>query len=243
MKKLKNKQFIIALIFFSLFIAVFVINQFGLFERFTKVEVVIASHKIERDHVISDEDVTTMKIEREYYQDDMYLNKEEVIGKVTTQAINPVEHISFNHFDSGVLRPTPEHEFFPLPDDWLLQIQGTLRRYDLVNITAVFDGEEGVATTVTTTTESTEGIEGTEGNQNLPLITTGGIISDFILKEVPVAFVKSNNNEEVTGATANEDRLQGTDTPSSIELSLTLEQFKQLEKLYADGYKFILSYR
>lgn len=218
MKKLKNKQFIIALIFFSLFIAVFVINQFGLFERFTKVEVVIASHKIERDHVISDEDVTTMKIEREYYQDDMYLNKEEVIGKVTTQAINPVEHISFNHFDSGVLRPTPEHEFFPIPDDWLLQIQGTLRRYDLVNITAVFDGKEGAATT-----EST--------------------ISDFILKEVPVAFVKSNNNKEVTGATANEDRLQGTDTPSSIELSLTLEQFKQLEKLYADGYKFILSYR
>lgn len=233
-----------------MFIAVFVINQFGFLDPLTKTEIVVASHEIDRDHVIQDGDLTFLKIDKGSLNEDMFLEKDEVIGKVTTQAINSVEYISPKHFDSGLLKPTSEHEFFPIPDDWIMELQGTLRRYDLVNITAVFEGEIETNSTITTIsppqTQSTIEIEENAKSdeiQNVPTISPGGIIRDFVLKDVPVAFVKSNNNEEVTGESANEDRLKGTDTPSSIELSLTLEQFKTLEELYANGYRFILSYR
>lgn len=222
MKKIVNKQFILSLFFFSLFIGVFVIDQFGVFDRFTTVEVVVASHEIDKDIVITEDDLTYMPIDREKLQKGMYFDKQDVIGKVSTQVINPIEYISEKHFDMGILRPTVEHEYFPIPDSWLVEIQGTLRRYDLVNISAVY-------------------VEG-KSQENL-LSPETMMINDYVLTDVPVVFVKSQNNEEVRGTTTDEERLNGTATPSSIELSLTLEQFKQLEKLYNEGYQFILSYK
>ncbi|MEK5217707.1 SAF domain-containing protein [Psychrobacillus sp. FSL H8-0487] len=223
MKKKINKSLFLSIFFFALFVVVVIANEMNFFKHFTSVEVVVASEIIQKDTVITDEMLTTMEYERGRVNDSMLRNLSDVIGKTATQIILPSQYVSSVALDQSILRPTSEHEFFSIPDAWLMDIQGTLRRYDLINISAVFVGAANQET-ATIETHKTK------------------INSSHVLKDVPIAYVKGGRNQEVTGTTVVDNRLYGTQNPSSIELSLTLEDFKKLESLYIEGYKLIISY-
>lgn len=225
MKRFLNKQYILSVFFFLLFIGVFVINQFDLLKGYKTVEIVVAKEVIEKDTVITKDDLMMYPYDREVVQNDMYRQMDEIIGKTTTQKILPVQYVSSQAVDPSILKPTKEHEFFPIPDAWLIQLQGTLRRYDLINISAVYAEEDSQET------------------EALTLTKTELIQKDYILQDVPVAFVKSSRNEEVTGIGKGNDRLNGNQNASNIELSLTIKEFKDLEELFLKGYKFVLSYK
>lgn len=218
MKRLFNKQFIISVFFFLIFIGVVLANEFNLFRSFTTTEVVMAKEEIPKDTVITEEHIWTYQMPKELVTEEMFLSVDSIVGKTTTQTVRPNQYISTHAVDQSILKPTAEHEFFPIPGEWLVMIQGTLRRYDLVNISAMY-----------------------LGNSENPSLNNQQIKKDYILESIPVAYVKGSKNEEVTGVTSGEDRLYGSQNPATLQLSLTLEQFKELEQLYLNGYKFVIS--
>lgn len=222
-KQMKNRYFnrnlIISIFFFFLFIVTIILSETDTFRKFDSVEVVIATERIERNEIIDASKVTLFSFPRELFHKGMIVNVEDIVGK---RAVHPIESNSFitNYYlDDSILKPTPEHEFFPIPPEWMLEIQGTLRRYDLVNISAVYVGENKEDTT-----------------------QVAKVRRDYVFKDVPVAYVKGNKNQEVSNIKGTPDRLYGTTNPSTVELSLTIEQFKQLESLYHEGYRFVFSY-
>lgn len=215
-----NKQLFFSVFFFLLFLGAVAANELDLVKSLTTTEVVMAKEIIEKDTVITDENVWLFQMPNELVSEEMFRNVNDVVGKTATQIILPSQYISSKALDQSVLRPTAEHEFFPIPSAWLIDIQGTLRRYDQVNISAIYSGKQ----------------DATEVAFNSSLIK-----SEYILEQVPVAYVKGSRNEEVTGIQSGDDRLYGTQNPSNIQLSLTLEDFKTLEKLYMEGYKFVIS--
>lgn len=218
MKKL-NKQLIISVLFFFLFVGTVVANELNFFRAFTTIDVVMAKETIEKDTVITEKNTWVYQMPRELLNDQMITNLNDVIGKTATQTIMPNQFISNSSTDQSGLRPSKDHEFFPIPNGWLVEIQGTLRRYDLINISAIYVGQ---------------------GKE--PISLTAGVKNQYILQDVPVAYVKSSRNEEVTGMLPGDDRLYGTQSPSNIQLSLTLKDFKELEKLALEGYRFVISY-
>lgn len=221
MKRKFNKSLMISILFFMLFVAVVVANEMNFFKRFTSIEVVVASEVIQKDTIITEEMLTTMEIKRGMVTEQMLRKSTDIVGRTSTQLILPSQYISSVALDQSILRPTNEHEFFSIPDSWLMDIQGTIRRYDLINLSAVYVGN----------------------GKDIPLeVAKSNINNQFVLEDVPVAFVKSNGNKEVTSTTVVDNRLYGTQSPSTIEMSLTLEQFKQLESLVLEGYRIAISY-
>lgn len=221
MKRKINKSLLISIFFFMLFVAVVVANEMNFFKHFTSVEVVVAKEIIQKDTLITEEHLTTMEIKRGMVTEQMLRNSNDVVGRTSTQMILPSQYISSVALDQSILRPTPDHEFFPIPDSWLMEIQGTIRRYDLINLSAIYVGN---------------------GKEEALEVAKSNIKNEFILEEVPVAFVKSSRNQEVTSTTVVDNRLYGTQSPSTIELSLTLEDFKKLEGLVLEGYRIVISY-
>lgn len=179
---------------------------------------------IKKDTKITKDMVWLYDMPKELVNDKMFRSLKEVVGRTATETILPTQYISEEALDESILHPTADTEFFPIPSDWLVDLQGTLRRYDIVNISTVKD------------------IDSKRGSNQSTVVMGASVKPDYVLKDIPVAFVKGSKNEEVTGVNSDEDRLYGTEKPSNIQLSLTLKQFKELEKLYLEGYRFVLSY-
>ncbi|WP_282155751.1 SAF domain-containing protein [Cytobacillus gottheilii] len=215
-RKWFNKQLVISLLFFFAFIGAVVVNELNLLKKFTTTPVVMAAGAIDKDTMITEDMIYIQQMPKELVTQQMFHAAGDVVGKTATQLILPNQYVAPVALDNSILRPTAEHEFFPIPDSWLVGIQGTLRRYDIVNISAVLASNDNAV--------------------------TRNIKGNYVLEEVPVAYVKDSRNGEVTGATNNNDRLNETSRPSSVQLSLKLEDFKVLEQLVLDGYRLIISY-
>lgn len=222
-KRWINKNLVISILFFVVFLAVVVVTELDLIADFDSVDIVVAAEKIPKDHIIEPKDLVVQKYPRELFRKGMITNPNDIVGKRTVQMIEASAFLTKNYVDESFLRPTKEHEFFPIPNEWMAKLQGTIRRYDLVNITAVYVGKN------------------IPGSDNLS--PTWDIKKDFVFKKVPVVYVKNSKNQEVSGVQRSNDRLNGNANPADVELSLTLEQFKELEKLYLEGYRFVLSYK
>lgn len=221
-KKL-NKQLFFSIFFFLLFIGAVVVNEMDLLKKYTSVPVVMALDAIDKDTTITEDMIYVYEMPREFVLSTMFQNPEDVVGKTATQLIMPNQYVSPFALDASILRPTKDHEFFPIPDEWLVDIQGTLRRYDTINISAIYDMKNKD--------------EEVDMSQSLQKIK-----KEKVLEEVPVVYVKGGKNDEVTGVVVTDDRLNGTGSPSSIQLSLTLEEFKTLEENVMQGYRFVLSH-
>ncbi|UGB33752.1 SAF domain-containing protein [Metabacillus sp. B2-18] len=220
MKKRINKNLFLGIFFFILFIAAIVVSETGVLGKINTVTVVMANTKIEKDTILSEENVILAEYPRELITDDMYRHISDVIGKTAVQTIQPSAFIDRDYLDQSLLKPTKDHEFFPIPNNWLVKLQGTIRRYDLINISAVYVGT----------------------GQDTGAVLQQNVKNEYVLENVPVAYVKGSRNQEVSGLTSQNDRLNGNQNAAQIELSLTLEDFKVLEKLTKEGYQFVLSY-
>lgn len=238
-----NKNHFIALVCFSLFIGAVIVQEMNVFGDLDSVDVVVAKHQLDKDTLIEEEDLVIKSVPREMYHENMIKKKEEIVGNRTIQTLDTSSFISPKYLYNGQLLPTDAHDIFPIPNKWLLELQGTLRRYDEVNIKAVhnknvaqnkqaIDGEEDLLSE----DELREQVDQNNAN-NEENVNEG----KYIFTKVPVAYVKNTQNGEVTGANFTDDRLNGTSAPAEIELSLTPDQFDKLSQLNQAGYEFILS--
>lgn len=214
--KIFNKSLILSIVFLIIFVGTASFIILDPFDDLNSVKVVLANRSIEINEVIESDDIYTVSYPKELYTPGMLKHPSEVIGKVAVTKIDQNGFFTEEKLDIAFLRPTEDHHFFVIPNQWILQLQGSLRRFDKVNVIAVKSGSD----------------------KEFPL----PILSEPVLKNIPVVYVKSNNNREVEDVAGVTDRLQGTTRPTQIELSLILEEFKELEKLFDQGYKFIFSY-
>lgn len=212
-----NKNLILGLVFFILFIGVAIVIQKDVLGGYKNVDVYIATRDILPNEKVTTSDLKIFSLERELRTDDMIFRPSDVVGKAATTKIPENSFVTYSALDEEVLWPTENHSFYPIPNEWILHIQGSVRRYDQVNVIAVPE------------------------RSNDPTVQLP-IISEPILQSVPVVFVKNNSNKEVLNEEGDDNRLLGTSRPTQIELSLTLDQFKRLEKTYMDGYSFVFSY-
>ncbi|WP_430510687.1 SAF domain-containing protein [Gottfriedia solisilvae] len=222
MKQLKlNKGTLISLILFIVFVLIVAVNQLGLIERINTVQVVHVKNQLKPDHIISEKDIFMSNVKLTDVTQDMVQDKNDVIGTMTTTTIDKNSFVTYRMLDLSILKPTKDNEFIPIPNEWIYEIQGSLRRYDLVNIVAVKNPNFSTR-------------NGTVPNSE--------IIKDYVYEKVPVVYVKDGRNSEVEGQNGNTDRLKGSNNPQELELSLTLEQFKRMEELYNQGYVFVFAY-
>ncbi len=231
MKRWNKKNALLSIVFFTLFVSTVVISELDVLGQIDSIDVVVANDAIRKDAIIQKEDVSVKSFPRELYHEGMITDPKQVIGKRTTQSVAPSSFISGIFLDHGQLRPTENHKFFPIPNSWLMQLQGTLRRYDKINILAVpvieerKEGEENYNKASRNFSQNEQGED-----------------SKYILKEVPVAYVKSTQNKEVIGRKYSDDRINANANPSQIQLSLTPEQYLKLSEIHEEGFKFVFSY-
>lgn len=210
-----NKYLVLGISFFLLFISSFIVIQMDLLGGIRSTQVVLAKDDIPRDKVLTNDDIFLGNIPSELVTDGMVRNPKEVIGKLVTDEIGKNMFIVHSKLEEAVIKPTEEHKIFLIPSGWIAEIQGTIRRYDLINIHAIVDISKKEEILISQKNEA-------------------------ILKSVPIAYIKDRKNSEVQDVEESE-RLKGSARPAQIELSLTDEQFAQLEKLYIEGYKFVFS--
>lgn len=219
-KKWINKNLVLGIVFFLLFIGIVVASELDVFGDFDSVEVMLAKKDISVDHEITEKDIYFTKMPVEYLTEEMIRDSREVIGMKPTVEVKANSFFTKDVLERGYLRPTKKHSTYPIPTEWILELQGSLRRYDIVNVVAVPNLEPL-----------------TEENNNTTLFIPS--IREPVLENVPVMYVKNRDNTEVEGEKGLDDRLNGKTTPSQIELSLTLEEFKKMEDYYLKGYQFI----
>ncbi len=210
-----NKFFVFSILFLGIYIFSFLSIQLDWFDV-EKAQVIRVKDGIPSNSVITENNVFVGEISRQYLTDSMATTLDEVVGKRAVHDIDRNMAIVKRDLDAAFLRPTNQHQYYPIPSDWLLTIQGTIRRFDLVNVTPVLDSK---------------------AVDNNALIQ-----NEAVLEDVPVAFVKNSKNREVKGLSGSRNRLNGNSNPEELELSLLPADFKKLERLRLEGYKFVLSY-
>lgn len=266
-----NKNLILFVVFFALYVVTFLAIEMDWFNT-KNVKVVMANKALPSDTVLTKENLYIGKVDIEHYSDSMITDIESVLGKRLTIDAESNMVMRMRYVDEGLLKPTEDHQVFPIPDKWILEIQGSLRRYDLINVTAVLtdkdkliqtsfnnqpintnsntnsneenedESEGGDNTGESNNTQTEENFALSELQEELGISEFDAIIDDYVLQDVPTVFVKDGNNTEVRGTNGHIDRINGQNTPRQIELSLTMAEFKLLEKLVANGYQFIFSY-
>lgn len=222
-----NKNLLIAGICFILFIGIVFLSEFNVIGNLNSVKVVLANKELSPNTVITSKDIKVENYPIDLYNPNMIVEPNQVIGKRVVTTVPSNGFFTPSTVDESSLRPEKDSEFIPIPKNWIYdQLQGSLRRYDRVNIIAV-----------KVPTQNNQNNNGTENNMD----PSSYIQEEHIYTDIPVVFVKSNKNSEIEGANGTNDRLNGNGTPSELQLSLTLKQFNKLEELYLQGYKFIFS--
>lgn len=217
-----NKYLVFGLIYFTLFIGVVLAVEFKVFGEWDTFEVVRAKDDIEPGTVITKDHIYTDRWDIKYKTDAMIVKESDIIGLRLMDKAEKNSFFTKDMFDEAFLKPTDEHQYFPIPNKWIIDLQGSLRRYDIVDIIAVK--------------------ESIENSEVPPEAQLHKIEKKPIIEDVPIVYLKNSRNSEVEGEQGLDDRLNSKSTPSNIELSLTLEQFKILEEYYLKGYRFIFAY-
>ncbi|WP_214483769.1 SAF domain-containing protein [Bacillus sp. SM2101] len=219
-----NKNFVLGGLFFSMFAGVVVVNEMGILRDLQTTQVVLANDELPVNSTIGENDISIERYPLELYTPDMITDPNQVIGKMTTTQVDKKGFFTSRMLDQSILRPSENHEFFLIPNAWIVDdIQGSIRRYDLINVYAVIDRRNEVD-------------DDEQQNQKPRQL----VKKEKILIDVPVVYVKNSKNNEIIDQ--NGQRLHPNTNPSKIELSLLPQEYKQLEELFLEGYKFTFSY-
>lgn len=214
----------------NLFIAIFLFLCWGgyafgyekfIHTKLTSTAVVLAKSDIQRGDLITPSDVYVQEFPSRLATSKMIRNKKLVIGKIAKGDISKNQVFTSDNTENSLLRPNSSYRFISVPKTWIANIPDSLRRLDQVDILAVPSSnskKNGLATSTVPT------------------------LNDPVLKKITVAYVKSSKNTEVVGTSKPNRRLNGSNLPDEIELSMTYTEFDVLQKYHDQGYDFILTY-
>lgn len=188
-------------------------------EHFLYKEVIIAKKDIYRNERITNQNITTVMLEETNIPKGVVSKYTDILGKEAKQFIPQNAVIDDRYLANEGMTLSKDQFIFRIPNDWIADYPGSLRRGDDVYLYPV------------------KRIEKFKAQQ--PMIETE--LSVIMLK---VAYVKDSGNREVKNI-ENEKikRLDATSSIHSIEVMITEEQLKSLEEIYGEGYRFLLMYQ
>ncbi|QSX05467.1 hypothetical protein JYG23_12390 [Sedimentibacter sp. zth1] len=179
--------------------------------------IIILSQDVDKGTLITEELLTTKKIETESCITDVVVSKSVIVGLEAKHYIPKHTQLVKQYFEESALVLTKDEKIMKIPKDWIYTFPETLRRKDKIYIYAVKKDE--------TTTKVTN----YKDNKEQYIFST------------TVAYVKDSSNREVESL--DEDRLTGTSVISDIEIVITEKQFKMLEDLTSKGFTLAIMYK
>ncbi|RKJ72751.1 hypothetical protein D7X33_21110, partial [Butyricicoccus sp. 1XD8-22] len=218
--------------------------------------VVVLTEDTLQGHIITEEQVDYIGLEKELVNENAILSAGDIIGKAATHFIpkNTMLHETF--FDETELVLKSGEYIAQIPVDWTISIPNTIRRGDnIIVYAATYNSEvmKELQQSTVQVTSSTVEENGEEGQQlqgfNPYFGSVGGAVEAVEagggelteLFHTTVAFARDNANQEVV-TTSTVDRMNGSAAISNIEIITTPDEFEALEQQIKAGAKLIIMY-
>ncbi len=188
-------------------------------------EIIIAKEDIHKNDMITEENITFAKIEKNMITDHTALEREQVLNKESKQFIPQKSIIDLRYLGEPELLIHDDEYIMKIPGGWIHECPDSLRRGDHIFLYPIL--------------LSTEQFPGDESALKEEVVFKKAPVAEMI-----VAYVKDSGNREVVNA-GNEksERLDGTAGIDSIEVIISLDIIEELLDLYEKGYKFIALYQ
>ncbi|WP_430882714.1 SAF domain-containing protein [Fusibacter sp. JL216-2] len=185
-------------------------------EEYVKEEVVVLKTSVKPLTVITNKDLTLVKIEKSGLIENPITNKKEIVGKVSKHFIPARGQLTSEYFEAQNMMPNEGEYIFQMPSDWIATLPSTLRRSDDAYLYPVLLDE----------------------GQDVGL----SVEKKDPIKCLRIAFVRNQANQEVESVNGS-DRLVANSNISKIELIASIEDINELSSMRSEGYKFIVMYR
>lgn len=186
-------------------------------DKINTKQIIKASRTIEQHQVITKEDLTISNVAANEYIEGSMEYVDEIIGVESNTIIPTGMAIHRSHLDFDGTVPNNDEGIYPIPNQWITAIPGSLRSKDHIYI-YIFPANG----------------EGEETVENLlPMATK------LFQEEIKVAFIRDRGNQTIKGVGGQSDRADGTAVPSDSELILSEKQFETITKKIQEGYKLI----
>lgn len=200
--------------------------------------VIVLREDVKKGTVITENMITTEKLEQSTLMNNPIHDKGILVGKVAKHFVPGHTPLSSLYFDDANVVPPKDTFIAKIPNDWLLSIPDSIRRKDKAVICEVKGASIGQITA----------IKPVQPNSGANLNTYTKVELDQIkdqlgtaLVTTTVAYVKDGSNKEVVDI-GRDDRLDGSSKIASIEVLLNEKQLSDLQNSAANGNKFIILY-
>lgn len=166
-----------------------------------------------RNYSLTNEDLYIDKMPQQHLPDGYLKTVDEAVGRVLNVDLTDGTVLTSTMIDIDDLSPSEDEGIFSIPQDAIFAINGTLRRRDKVNVYLVSDPRS----------RSSE---------------TAPKYSEAFLENVPVAYVRSSNNNDVrdTEDGNTNHRITSTGQVSYPELIINFNQGERLKRKIEEGY-------
>lgn len=205
-------------------------------ERFMYKPVIVLKEDVTAGTVLNDDSLLAVQwVEYDNVIDGSIIDPELVIGRAASHFIPKGTQLHPNYFEDKDLILQPGQYIFKIPNDWIYSVPDSLRRKDIITI---------VETKNETPKEIMNGQESNNMNLNTYTPDKAGDLVPILggsLFETITSYVKDANNREVVTVSLN-DRYDGSSKINSVEVIITLEQFKKMKASVANGNKFVIMY-
>lgn len=188
-------------------------------EQLLYEEVVIAKQDIFKNSLITENNVTIIRLEENRTSEYDATKLESIIGQEAKQFIPKNTVIDFRYIGKPKQVLEEKEYILKIPSNWLIACPGSLRRGDNVFFYPV-------------------------NSDILPEESKENILVESFVAELVVAYVKDSGNREVVNSDSSKlERLDGTSQIDSIEVVSTFETAAVLKEYVDNGYRFLVLYK
>ena len=232
--------------FLRIFIAlVFILGAIGFvfaFEFYAKekidsVEVIVAKEAIDFKDVITEENIEIINVRRTHAIENAIpvTAYQSLIGKYASVKIAKGTQLYVELIDTYNLVPdSSKGEFVaPLPKDWIFAVPGSMRRTFVADIYVIGTKEQLIYRNLQ---------EDSAEQGDTKKVIQSDVLPDAepILKNVRVASVKDNNNQEVMES---QETNQATGQVANLEIIANDEMFETMRSYTQQGYRLYIVYK
>lgn len=194
--------------------------------QFLYGEVLVLNQSVEANTTITEDMLNLIKIDSGNFIEGALVDKEKVIGKITTHYIPKYSQLNLEYFTGEKSESAKEDQYiFTVPADWIITFPNSLRRGDIIYFYPVKMPDEKV-----------------EESKSFSSSSSIKVTKESDLVKSEVAYLKDSGNREVVD-TVGEERYDGSANIASIEIITNWEDVSYLQDLVDKNYKFIILYK
>ncbi|WP_152908966.1 SAF domain-containing protein [Thermincola ferriacetica] len=208
-------------------------------DRVNTVPVLVAARHIPKGSDLNPQDVSQVRARLETVPSGAVWDLRALAGKAAAVNIPKGMILADSLLDDAAIVLKPGQIYAPVPGQWIFAVPGSLRQKDIVSIyTVPAKAAETRSIPGLTGENRYSGIANTDLETGVMQYVYGGPV----LQGVAVAHVKDSANREVKPVDQSRQRDDATGTIAQVELVLTNDQYRVLQRKALEGNKFIFTY-